>query len=231
MDKKAIFTLIIGLALFACSSEPEWRLLGTYQVPDTEVIPQNIKNGQDMDELIKKGYLTEEKAKQNPQLYATLQDYRNYDIGRQVHEDLNNGYVTEEQLQSKNPQYYNRLKDYRKTLNRKVDVDIYIKPKSIMIEGPKRKFWIKWVYKKEQKLDSGKSYSQELDFKAVDCSQKTIMTLEKVYYGPGDIVIEDDKSPNSVDRIIPDTAWEELSEFVCKYKKALTTRLIEKINF
>jgi hypothetical protein len=44
VDRTIIFTFIMGLALVACSSGPEWRLLGTYEVPDTEVIPLFLIN-------------------------------------------------------------------------------------------------------------------------------------------------------------------------------------------
>jgi hypothetical protein len=231
MDKKVIFTLIMGLTLFACSSEPEWKLLGTYQVPDTEVIPQNIEFRKKVDEDIQNGVVTEERVKtHNPEYYSKLQDYINYDQGRKVQEDIQNGYVTEDRVKNQYPDRYKALQGYRKTLNRKVDFDCYIKPKSIMIEGPKRKFWVKWVLKKEQMLKSGKVYTEVLQFFDVACSNKTLSTPNVIYYGHRHTLVETDTSPSPSNFIIPDTWQEDISDFVCNYKKDIVTKLLEKIN-
>ncbi len=62
-----------------------------------------------------------------------------------------------------------------------VHFDSYIKPKSILIKGSERKFWVKYIYKKELKLKSGKTYTEELVFIFEDCSKKTLIVIEGAF--------------------------------------------------
>ncbi len=134
MDKIIIFTFIMVLALFACSSEPEWKFIRTLLGPS------------------------------------------------------DNG-----------------------------DYDLYIKVKSIIIEDSERKVWIKSVYKKEQKLDSGKVFTERLVFVGLNCSKQTIQVFEFTFYGPDGSIV-DSKSyrepPN--EPITPGTVGEYTLKFVCK---------------